>query len=98
MRKLQRDSYELCFATKPIRIESFHDQFRYTPETKNLGAVLLRQTRSVRQRCTTFWRATAVKRAQHAPAEIWLSSTPARLRAMPCGRCTSSAPEINCDA
>ena len=28
--------------TKPIRIESFHDQFRYSPETKNLGAVLLR--------------------------------------------------------
>ena len=37
-------------------------------------------------------------RGRDAPAEIWLSSTPARLRAMPCGRCTSSAPEINCDA
>ena len=28
--------------TKPLRIGSFHDQFRYTPETKNLGSVLLR--------------------------------------------------------
>ena len=42
MPKLQRDSYELCSATKPLRIESFHDQFGYTPETKNLGPVLLR--------------------------------------------------------
>ena len=43
MRKLQRDSYELCSATKPIRIESFHDQFRYSPEQVFLGSVLLRQ-------------------------------------------------------
>ena len=41
-RKLQRDSYELCSATKPLRIESFHDQFRYTPERESLGPVLLR--------------------------------------------------------
>ena len=34
--------YELCSATKPLRIESFHDQFGYTPEPKNLGPVLLR--------------------------------------------------------
>ena len=45
-RKLQRDSYELCSATKPLRIESFHDQFGYTPETKNLGPVLLRLFRA----------------------------------------------------
>ena len=32
--------------TKPIRIESFHDQFRYTPERESLGSVLLRTTRA----------------------------------------------------
>ena len=40
--QFHRDVYELCCVTKPLRIGSFHDQFRYTPETKNLGSVLLR--------------------------------------------------------
>ena len=45
MPKLQRDSYELCFATKPLRAMSFHDQFRYSPEPEFLGPVLLRLLR-----------------------------------------------------
>ena len=52
MRKLQRGSYELCSATKPLRAMSFHDQFRYTPETKNLGPVLLRSRAP--NTCITF--------------------------------------------
>ena len=39
-------SYEYALHTKPIRIESFHDQFRYTPERESLGSVLLRTTRA----------------------------------------------------
>ena len=31
--ELHRDVYELCCLTKPLRIGSFHDQFRYSPET-----------------------------------------------------------------
>ena len=37
--------YELCFATKPLRIGSFHDQFRDGPLQESLGSVLLRVAR-----------------------------------------------------
>ena len=40
--ELHRDVYELCCLTKPLRIGSFHDQFRYSPEQESLGSVLLR--------------------------------------------------------
>ena len=35
-------SYALRRKSKSIRAMSFHDQFGYTPEPKNLGPVLLR--------------------------------------------------------
>ena len=41
-REREFDIYELCFATKPLRIGSFHDQFRYSPEPESLGSVLMR--------------------------------------------------------
>ena len=35
---------QLCCPTKPLRIGSFHDQFRYSPEQVFLGSVLLRSS------------------------------------------------------
>ena len=54
--ELHMDVYELCFATKPLRIGRFHDQFRYSPEPESLGQFCCGQKFCLRSRGKSYHR------------------------------------------